>query len=313
MKRNPRPRYLTALVAALTCVALCACSAGSLGSSGDGGRTTVSFLVDNSDTNSKAAEGLAKDFNARNKGIVVKVETRPQGTEGDNVVKTRLATGDKTDVFEYNSGSLFQALAPTKNLVALGDQPYFGQLDTNFTTTVTANGQPYGVPFGGFSAGAMLYNKAVYAKLGLRVPKTWSEFMANNATIKAAGIAPVIQTYQDTWSSQLFVLGDFHNVSAAEPDFADKYTKNQIKYATSPAAIKGFERLQQVHDAGYLNKDFASAKVDDGLRELAKGDGAHYPILTGAISQLVATYPDQVRSRMSACSPSPATTPPRTG
>ncbi len=88
-------------------------------------------------------------------------------------------------------------------------------------------------------AGAILYNKAVYAKLGLQVPKTWAEFMANNAKIKAAGVDPVIQTYGETWTSQLFVLGDFHNVAAAEPDFADKYTKNQAKYATSPAALKG--------------------------------------------------------------------------
>ena len=49
----------------------------------------------------------------------------------------------------------------------------------------------------------------------------------------------MIQTYQDTWTSQLFVLGDFHNVAAAEPDFADKYTKNQAKFATTPAALQG--------------------------------------------------------------------------
>ena len=65
----------------------------------------------------------------------------------------------------------------------------------------------------------------VYEQARAEVPKTWAEFMANNAKIKAAGqVAPVIQTYGDTWTSQLFVLGDFHNVSAAEPDFADKYT-----------------------------------------------------------------------------------------
>ena len=48
-----------------------------------------------------------------------------------------------------------------------------------------------------------------------------------------------IQTYQDTWTSQLFVLGDFHNVAAAEPDFAEKYTKNQAKYATVAGRDQG--------------------------------------------------------------------------
>ena len=81
--------------------------------------------------------------------------------------------------------------------------------------------------------GGILYNKKVYAELGLRVPKTWADFMANNAKIKAAGIDPVIQTYGDTWTSQLFMLGDFYNVAAQEPNFAANYTANKAKYATS--------------------------------------------------------------------------------
>jgi raffinose/stachyose/melibiose transport system substrate-binding protein len=112
--------------------------------------------------------------------------------------------------------------------------------------------------------------------------------MANNAKLKATGITPVIQTYGDTWTSQIFVLADFHNVAAAEPDFVQRYTNNQAKYATDPAAIKGFEHLQQVHDAGYLNKDFASAKLDDGLRDVANGKGAHYPMLTLLVGQMAA-------------------------
>jgi raffinose/stachyose/melibiose transport system substrate-binding protein len=281
-------------VAAVTSLALGACSAGSLGSSDEeGGKVTLSFLVDNSEDTVKAAEQVAKDFTAKNPNIPVKVETRPGGGEGDNLVKTRLSTGEMSDVFMYNSGSLFQAIAPTKNLVPLDDQPWVGQLVENFKTTVSADGKAYGAPWATFFGGAVMYNRAVYSKLNLQVPKTWSEFMANNAKIKAAGIAPIIQTYQDTWSSQLFVLGDFHNVSAAEPDFADKYTKNQAKYATSPAALKGFQHQQEAHDAGYFNKDFASAKVTDGLKKLANGQGVHYPILSGVLAELAATFPDK--------------------
>ena len=58
--------------------------------------------------------------------------------------------------------------------------------------------------------------------------------MANNAKIKAAGVTPVIQTYQDTWTSQLLVLANHHNVAAEDGDWADKYTKNQTKFAQEP-------------------------------------------------------------------------------
>ncbi|MFI5897708.1 ABC transporter substrate-binding protein [Actinoplanes sp. NPDC051513] len=289
-----RTRHIALSLLASVSLALTGCSAGSLGSSDDSGgdgKVSLSFLVDNAQETVKIANQLGKDFTAKNPNITISVEQRPAGTDGDNIIKTRLSTGDMTDVFMYNSGSLFQAIAPEKNLVALDDGQNIGNLDKNFTTTVTANNKVYGVPWGGFMAGAIMYNKDVYAKLGLSVPKTWDEYMANNAKIKAGGVDPVIQSYGETWTSQLFVLGDFANVLSADPQFADKYTKNQAKYATTPAALAGFQHLQQVHEAGYENKDFASAKVTDALRYLAQGKGASYPILSATLSQLIADNP----------------------
>ena len=288
-----RFRNITIALLATGSMALTACSAGSLGSSDDtsGGKVSITYLVDNQQETLKVANQLVKDFTAKNPNITIKVETRPQGTDGDNLVKTRLSTGDMDDVFAYNSGSLFQALAPEKNLVPYDASQNIGSLDKNFATTVTANGKVYGVPMGGFMAGAILYNKDVYAKLGLQVPKTWDDFVANSKKIKDSGVDPVIQSYGETWTSQLFVLGDFANVLTADPQFADKYTKNQAKYATTPAALAGFQHLQQVHDLGYENKDFASAKLTDGLRYLAQGKGAQYPILSALLSQMIADNP----------------------
>jgi raffinose/stachyose/melibiose transport system substrate-binding protein len=290
-------------IAVATCAAALAVAAcgglgqtdngGGGGSGSGGGKVTLSFLVDNNPANVKLAEGVATAFHARNPNITVKVQTRPQGGDGDNVVKTRLATGEMDDVFAYNSGSLFQALSPAKNLVALSDQPWVSKLDKAFTPSVSAGGKVYGAPYGSSFGGGVLYNKKVFAKLGLQVPKTWAEFMANNAKLKAAGIAPVIQTYQDTWTSQLFVLGDYHNVQAQDPGWATKYTRNQVKYVQSPA-FAGFQHLQQVHKLGYENKDYRSIKFEQGLKELATGKGAQYPMLSNAVAQIASQTPQQL-------------------
>jgi raffinose/stachyose/melibiose transport system substrate-binding protein len=285
-------RPVSLIAATVACIlALGACSAGSLGSSDEGGATTLTLLVDNSDASLKTTEAVVAAFNAKNPDIKVEVQTRPQGSEGDNVVKTRLSTNEMTDVFFYNSGSLFQALNPQQNLVPLTGEPWANQLEEVFKPTVSAENELYGAPIGSASGGGVLYNKKVYEKLGLQVPTTWAEFMANNAKIKAAGIAPVIQTYQDTWTSQLFVLADFHNVAAADPGWAEKYTAGQVKYAQEPA-VKGFQRLEEVHKAGYENKDYASAKLENGLKLLASGEGAHYPMLTFAVGGLAASGPE---------------------
>ena len=293
MKLDVPRRSAWAVLALAGSLALTACGAGSLrpGGDDDSGATSLTFLVDNGESTVKLAEQLGKDFTAANPDISVKVDTRPGGTDGDNLVKTRLSTGDMSDIFLYNSGSLFQAIMPQQNLVPLTDESWTKDLDPDFTRAASVGGDVYGAPIGSFFAGAVLYNTKVYDKLGLQVPKTWSEFMANNAAIAKAGIAPVIQTYGETWTSQLFILGDFHNVAAKDSEWAEKYTANKVKYATDPTALKGFQRLEEVYEAGYLNKNFASAKLTDGLALLGEGKGAHYPMLTVAAQGLYDTMP----------------------
>ena len=130
----------------------------------------------------------------------------------------------------YNNGSLLQAIKPEQNLTPLDDQPWASQLDPTFADFIQgfrrqALRRSVGTAFGG----GVLYNIPVYKKLGLQIPKTWDEFMTNNARSRRRGIDPVEQTYGETWTSQLFVLGDFHNVEAQVPDFAAKYTASQAE------------------------------------------------------------------------------------
>ena len=89
----------------------------------------------------------------------------------------------------------------------------------------------------------------------------------------------------------MFVLGDFHNVSAAVPTFAADYTANKAKYATTPEALAGFEHIQKVKDGGYLNKDFASAKLTDGIKAVATGTAAHYPQLGATANNIEIVAP----------------------
>jgi len=258
------------------------------------GPVEITYLVDDAENTVAIANALAEAFMAGHPNITVTVETRPQGGDGDNFVKTRLATGEMSDVFSYNSGSLLQALHPADTLVDLTNEPFMDSIIESFFPTVSQNGKIYGVPFGTAMGGGILYNKKIYADLGLNVPKTWAEFESNNEAIKAAGIAPVIASYGDTWTSQLFVLADYYNVEQADPTFADDYTNNKAKYANIPAASAGFQYLQEGFEKGWYQEDFATTKFDQGMQLLAEGKGAHYPMLTFALSGIAANYPDKV-------------------
>ena len=258
-------------------------------------QTTLTFLIDNAPNTVAAAEAVVADFEAANPDINIEIETRPGGGEGDNIIKTRLATQTMADVFLYNSGSLFQAINPAQFLVDLTNEPWQADVQNSFKQVVTApDGSVRGAPFGTAMGGGIFYNKPIYEELGLSVPKTWDEFMANNEAIKAAGKVAVIQTYGATWTSQLFVLADYYNVSAKDSSFASRYTAGEAKFATDPAALRGFEKLQAVYEAGYLNEDFGAATYEDGVRMIATGEGAHYPMLTFATGAMSEGFPDNI-------------------
>ncbi|PZT55677.1 ABC transporter substrate-binding protein [Paenibacillus silvae] len=269
-------------------------SSNSAGGSGEASQEKVnlSLLIDSGQDTVNTAKALVEAFEAKYPNITIDTETRPGGSEGDNFVKTRLATEDMNDIFIYNSGSLLQALNPEKNLLDLTNEPFQANVIDSFKPTVSFNQKIYGAPVGSTMAGGWLYNKKVYAKLGLSVPKTWEELKANNDKIKAAGITPIIGTFKDAWSSQMIVLADYYNVQAQVPNFAADYTANKAKFASTPAALRSFQKLADT--VGYYNKDFLAATYDSGLKMLAEGKGAQYPMVSFAIPTIIQNNPELI-------------------
>lgn len=255
------------------------------GSSAMSAPTKLNLLIDNQ----TALQGIkAVAAEAEKKlNISIAVDIRPGGAAGDNIVRTRLATSDMDDLSFYNSGSLFLELQPSKFFVDLSNEPYMANVIDSYKKTVSVNGGVYQAPAQTLMAGGWLYNKTVYNKLGLSVPKTWQDLIANSRKIKAAGITPIIASYKDSWTSQLILLADYYNLQKIDPSFAAKFTANKANFADTPAALRGFEKLQQVFKLGLINSDAASTTYDQALAMLLDGKGAQYPMLTFAFPNLV--------------------------
>jgi raffinose/stachyose/melibiose transport system substrate-binding protein len=253
---------------------------------------TLSLLIDNTETTALLTDGLTSAFSELHPNVSFDVEQRPGGGDGDNMVKTRLATGEMSDVFFYNSGSLLQALNPAETLVDLAGDPMLDAVEDAFLPAVSQDGGVYGVPVGTGVGGGILYRTDIFEEHGLEVPLTWDEFAANNAALLEAGVTPVGATFGETWTSQLFVLADFYNVAQEAPDFAEQYTANEAHYADTPAALRSFERLQEGFESDWWNEDYGSAMYPDGVRMLAEGEIAQYPMLTFALSEIASLYPE---------------------
>lgn len=225
-------------------------------------------------------------------GITVEIDTRPGGNDGDNVVKTRLASGDMADLCVYNSGALLAALNPGEYFLDLSGEDWADTLDDTYADTVTIDGALYGIPYSSSQAGAVIYSKTMYEEHGLSVPNNWEEFIANCQVLKDAGETAILGTGGDSWTTQVAFLGDNYAVMLGDPDFATGLEAGTTKWATSPEGLRSFEKLSET--AEFFNDDFLATTYDDGCDMMANGEAGHWFMLTQALSNVYELYGDQV-------------------
>ena len=227
-------------------------------------------------------------------GMTFEVEINPGGTEGDNIIKTRMASGDLPDIVAYNSGSKLVDLNPSRGFLDLSDWDLMSRFDESFVSSATVDGVSYGMPFSSTQAGAVIYYKPDYEELGLEVPNTWDEFLENCKALKEAGKTAVYFTGGETWATQVLFLGDYYNVEAADPTFADDYTNGTAKYAEVPAATRSWTKYEDLVE--YLNDDKSAATVTDGNYAIATGEATHWFILTQQLPEIIknAENPDDI-------------------
>ena len=123
-----------------------AAAALSVGTAAMAEEVTLSMLIDSSADTVASTDALTAAYTAKHPDVTFEIEQRPGGAEGDNMVKTRLATGEMADIFQYNSGSLFHALRPPQTMADLSDQPAAGMVSEVYKPSVSEYGKLYGVP-----------------------------------------------------------------------------------------------------------------------------------------------------------------------
>lgn len=250
----------------------------------------LSFLID-TDVSSAGFEKVA-ELAKEKLGITITIETRTGGTEGDNIVKTRLASGDMADICAYNSGALLAALNPSEFFIDISGEEWVNNLDETYKDTVSVGDKTFGIPLSSTQAGAVIYSRGMYEKYNLKTPTTWKEFMDNCKVLKDAGETAILGTGGDSWTSQVGFLGGNYSILQAEPDFAKTLEAGQVKWAQSAPGLRSFERLSET--AQYYNDDFLATTYDDGCDIMAKGEAGHWIILTQALSNIYEIYGEQV-------------------
>jgi raffinose/stachyose/melibiose transport system substrate-binding protein len=220
-------------------------------------------------------EAIFDKFEAANPGITVKFEAFEAASYA-TVLSTALAAGQGPDAMMVRAYGAFETVAKAGYLMPLNEQIVPGLADMPKAAvqaeTLREDGVTYAVPFASQTM-LVIYNKDIYEKLGLKVPQTWDELMANARAIKDAGIFPFANGTATAWQNETIVsaLGS----SIAGPEFYADIQAGKTDF-TDPRFIEALKAVQEASTwfpDGFTGLDYASAQqlFSSGLAAMFAG------------------------------------------
>lgn len=240
---------------------------------------TISYMLSQGWIQDSEME-LGKKFESET-GIKVDYQVVPSA-QYSNVLMTKLNAGEATDIFGYQSGKndIVSLLNIEKNAVDLTGEEWISRMDPLVVENVSANSKVYGLTIWDTSPSfPIVYNKTIFEKLGLTVPKTYEEFKTACQKIKDSGVTPIYEPVADGWHHVLWFPDIGPRFEEAEPGLTEKLNNNTAKFEDSKTMELALTQLQELAKLGFFGKNFLSATGADTEKNL--GSGKYAMVLSG--------------------------------
>lgn len=255
-------------------------------------KTTITYMA-SQDWVQKAEQDLGAKFE-KETGIKVDYQIVPSD-QYQNLLKTKLNAGECTDLFCNQSGKfdIVSLLNIEKNGVDLSNENWVKSLDPLAGEQLSVNGKLYGMPMADVSAvWAVCYNKTIFKKLSLKVPKTYAEFKVICKKIKDAGITPIYEPVSDGWHHVLWFLELGGRYEEANPGLANKLNNNKTTFAANKTMLTSLTQLQELVHLGYFGKYYLSNTYADTEKNMANEEYAMTVYNQGLPGQIQKAFPN---------------------
>jgi hypothetical protein len=209
---------------------------------------------------------LAKQFEEET-GIHVDYQIIP-ADQYFNVLRTKLNSGEATDIFGGQSGKtdLQVQYDVEQNAVDLTNEEWTTRMDPLSLDMVSLNGKVYGAEIWDIVASnyfVMVYNKTIFEELGLSVPQSYADFKAACETILAAGKVPVFQPISDGWHHVLWFPMIGPRFEEVNPGLSDALNANNATFAETEIMRESLEQLNDLYNSGCFGDNALSDAFDN--------------------------------------------------
>lgn len=245
-------------------------------------------------------EAAAKEFEAKNPGVTVKVSGNPRIWEQ---LRPRLVAGSPPDLMYpgwgmdhwalAEEGQLRELDADLKTPAADGKGTWGETFEPQILKLGRKDGKQFVLPYF-FNVQGWWYNPDVFAKNGWTPPKTYDELLALCEKIKAAGIAPI--TFQGKYPYYMMEgmllpwaasIGGIQVVNDVQ---------NLVPGAwKSPAMLQAARMVRELRDKGFFQAGAVGMSHTESQTEFLAGRAAMIPCGTWLYSEMKSVMPPNAK------------------
>lgn len=195
----------------------------------------------------------------------VKVQVQEMPTEEfKTVIKTKFASDDAPDIFPVFSGDEAESYYENGYLADLSDmEDVVSRFSEGADITLrTEDDALYGMPIE-IQLILGYYNKDMFEKYQLEIPKTWDEFLEVCQTFKDNGIIPISLGHKDEWVTQMVSYGlNATKIQVKDPSFYEGTADGTSKFSESEGFLDTLEKYQDLIEKGYVQEGSLSTTSD---------------------------------------------------
>ncbi len=216
---------------------------------------------------------IVDDFMAANSNIKIEADLSG-GDQYKTILKTKFAAGEAADIVGVHPGMAYAiAFAKAGYLEDLTNEAFMKDIDEGAKRMATDNGKVYALPIDA-SYIATLYNKDIFARNNLSVPKTWKEFLDVCGKLKQNNITPIAIGNKDLWVTQIIPFAIAPTVIySGNINFDSDMYAGKTKFS-GPEWQKILEMQMELNKNKYFNDGVLSTTYDQANALFAQGKAA---------------------------------------
>lgn len=223
---------------------------------------------------------MSKNYMDKNPGVKMAFEVFEAG-QYYSALSTALQADDMPELFTSHGSKNANLLQYINAGVVLDLEPYFTEEDLSvfneyLIQRAKVGGKLYMTPGSYMDTWPVFYNKDIFAKYNISVPKTWDEFIAALDTLTANGVVAMGMPGKD-------VKGPAQTIMLIQHAMTPEWVSDMVNYKfdgepngrlTDPRFKEGLDEFLRWIDAGYFGADWKGLDTNGGILEFTSGKSA---------------------------------------